>query len=514
MLRDGVFGPESPERPARDSDRGVSTILVIDDDETLREGVSEACKRLGHEVMTAESGDKGVELFDRTHDKQPIDLVITDLKMDGLDGIGVLKAVKQRASDTEVIVMTAYGTIETAVEAMRQGAFNFITKEKFRRENVQAQVSRAIERRQLKDENARLVATTQVLSRPPESKIAPDGSFMGMLGFSSAMRDIFQKIEKIGKSETNVHISGESGTGKELVAQAIHDLSRRAAGPLIKVNCGAIPETLLESELFGHEKGAFTGAIKRKLGRFELAHGGTIFLDEIGELSSGMQVKLLRVLQEKELERVGGEKPVKVDVRVLSATNRDLKREVEEGRFREDLFYRLHIVPIHLPPLRERTDDIIPLARHFVQKLRKRTNPDISSLAAETESHLLHYHYPGNVRELENIIEQALVFATPPTITVEDLPQQVSGAKPTPKGTRQRRGNIGLDAYLEMIEREEILEAYEAAGGVKTETARRLDIKTSALYYKLEKYGIGTVAGRDLSSETPPAGGSTPGEGA
>jgi two-component system response regulator HydG len=477
----------------------VATVLVIDDNETIREGVVAVCSRLGHEVLSADGGAKGVQLFERNS----VDLVITDLKMDGLDGMGVLKAVKERAQEIPVIMMTAFGTIETAVEAMKLGAFNFITKEKFSPEHVRVQVARALEWRQLQEENARLTATTQVLSRPDAAPRTAEGIFCGMVGISAVMRDLFQKIDKIAKTDTNVHVAGESGTGKELIAQAIHDLSRRAAGPLIKVNCGAIPETLLESELFGHEKGAFTGAIKKKLGRFELAHGGTIFLDEIGELSPAMQVKLLRVLQEKELERVGGERPVKIDVRVLSATNRDLKVEVDAGRFREDLFYRLHIVPLRVAPLRERTDDIIPLARHFVEKLRKRTNAEITGLDPEAEARLLCYHYPGNVRELENIIEQAMVFAAPPKIRVDDLPAQVSGSTPTATTFQVPGGDIGLNEFLEAAERQMILSAYQASGGVKTETARRLKIKTSALYYKLEKYGIGTVAGRDLSEEHP-----------
>ncbi len=483
----------------------MPTILVIDDNDEVREGVAIVCQRMKHEVLEADSGAKGVVIVERN----AIDLVITDLKMDGLSGIDVLRRVKEISPDTAVIVMTAYGSIETAVEAMQLGAFNFITKERFSPDNVRAQVARALEMRALKAQNERLEATVQVQSRrdvlPPRT--GDDNTFMGMIGASAAMKDLFTKVERIAKTDTNVHVSGESGTGKELVAQAIHDLSKRAGGALIKVNCGAIPETLLESELFGHEKGAFTGAIKRKLGRFELAHGGTIFLDEIGEISPAMQVKLLRVLQEKELERVGGESTVKVDVRVISATNRDLKAEVDAGRFREDLFYRLHIVPLHIAPLRERTDDIVPLARHFVEKMRKRIGSDVTSLDPAVEGHLRAYSYPGNVRELENIIEQAMVFAAPPTIHVNDLPAQVSGTQPTLETLAIPAGDRGLDATLEALERQMILAAYEASGGVKTETARRLKIKTSALYYKLEKYGIGTVAGRDLSDGGTPADG-------
>jgi two-component system response regulator HydG len=479
----------------------VARILVIDDNETVREGVAAICMRLQHDVSEAESGLEGVRLFEL----RPFDLVVTDLKMDGLDGLGVLKKVKALAPDTAVIVMTGYGTIETAVEAMKAGAFNFVTKEKFSPEHVRAQVQRALEWRELEKQNERLRETTATLSKARDA-VHPEEAFRGMIGQSAIMRELFTKLQKVARADTNVHVHGESGTGKELVAQALHDESRRAGGPLIKVNCGAIPETLLESELFGHEKGAFTGAIKRKLGRFELAHGGTIFLDEIGELSPAMQVKLLRVLQEREIERVGGEAPVKVDVRVISATNRDLKAEVEAGRFREDLYYRLHVVPLTLPPLRERTDDIIPLARHFVEKCRKRTNPDVRGLAPETESQLRAYHYPGNVRELENIIEQAMVFATPPYVSTVDLPAQLVGLKPRVEPFTFPEGGMDLNAFLEAQERQMIVAAYERAGGVKTKTADLLRIKTSALYYKLEKYGIGTVAGRDLADESDPTG--------
>jgi two-component system response regulator HydG len=475
----------------------VATILVIDDKESVREGTAKVCERMGHKVLQANSGRAGLGLLAGA----PVDLVLTDLKMEGLDGIGVLKAVKEQYPSMEVVLMTGFGTIETAVEAIKLGAFDFITKP-FSPDVLRPKVDGALERRRLREENERLAATNEVLSgardRDKSGPALP--GFQGMIGESATMRALYEKLEKIGRSETNVHVDGESGTGKELVAQAIHNLSRRAGGPLIKVNCGALPETLLESELFGHEKGAFTNAVKKKLGRFELAHGGTIFLDEIGEIAPAVQVKLLRVLQEREFERVGGEQPVKVDVRVISATNRDLTKEVAAGRFREDLFYRLHIVPVHLPALRERTDDIVPLARHFVEKLRRRTNPEIESLTREAESALQCYHYPGNVRELENIVEQALVFATPPSIGLADLPPQVSGAKPKPNSLQRPPENIGLDEALESLERQMILEAYEATGGVKTKTADRLKIKTSALYYKLEKFGIGTVAGRQLET--------------
>ena len=480
----------------------MANVLVIDDNDTIREGVVAVCERLGHQVDAAQSGDAGVaRLADGDYD-----LVLSDLKMEGLDGIEVLKAVKRHDEAIAVMIITAYATIETAVEAIKLGAFDYIEKP-FSTDTLRIKVNRALEWHALQKQNARLEATNEVLSgaRDAPSEEAPSNMFEGMLGGAAAMKKLFDRIERVAASDTNVHVSGESGTGKELVATAIHARSVRKNGPLIKVNCGAIPENLIESELFGHEKGAFTGAIKRKLGRFELADGGTLFLDEVGELPLSMQVKLLRALQEGEIDRVGAERPIKIDVRVVSATNRDLKTEVETGRFREDLFYRLHVVPLQLPPLRARTEDIIPLARHFVEKLRKRTNPDILGITEDAETHLRAYHYPGNVRELENVVEQALVFASPPHIQVQDLPPQVSGAKPDPQaGVRlPLDGDIGLNDFLEAAERQMILAAYEAAKGVKTETARRLKIKTSALYYKLEKYGIGEVAGRKLDEESP-----------
>jgi len=310
-----------------------------------------------------------------------------------------------------------------------------------------------------------------------------------LVGESPPVQQVYRVINKVGPTDCSVLIEGESGTGKELVARAIHCASQRAHGPFIKVNCGALPDSLLESELFGHEKGAFTGAIKRRLGRFELADGGTLFLDEIGDVSATMQVKLLRVLQEREFERVGGESTIKVDARVIAATNKDLKQAVAQGEFREDLYYRLHVVPLTIPPLRQRREDIPLLAKHFVAKLGPRTNARVSRIDDEALGRLMSHPWPGNVRELENAIEQALVFASGDSIGVDALPQHLAGT--------ERRETLAvpseamaLPEILEDLERQLILKAFGEANGVKTETARRLGIKTSALYYKLEKYGI------------------------
>jgi two-component system response regulator HydG len=309
------------------------------------------------------------------------------------------------------------------------------------------------------------------------------------VGATEQMKRTFATVERVAPTDTSVAIYGESGTGKELVARAIHARSKRADGPFIKVSCAALADTLLESELFGHEKGAFTGAVKRKLGRFELADHGTLFLDEIGEISAAVQLKLLRVLQEHEFERVGGESTIKVDVRVVSATNRDLQREVAEGRFREDLYYRLQVIPLVMPPLRERKADLPSLVAHFVAKLGPRTNASVRRVDEAALARLYAYDFPGNVRELENIIEQALVFADGEAITPQSLPLFLQGES-SARGERAAAGERSLPEVLDGIEREMILKAYEKAKGVKTETARLLGVKPSALYYKLEKYGI------------------------
>jgi two-component system response regulator HydG len=458
----------------------MANVLIIDDNETIREGLSVIVRKMGHEVTACASGGAGVTAFRGTG----FDFVITDLKMEGLDGVGVLRALREVDPDVPTMIITAFGTVETAVEAMKLGAFDFLTKP-FAPEVVRLKVERALELRSARRARARVERENEYLRGEASSRYGE------MVGGSEPMRAIFQTISKVAPTDSSVLIMGESGTGKELVARAIHERSRRAAGPFIKVHCGALPETLLESELFGHEKGAFTGAIKRKLGRFELADGGTLLLDEIGEISPAVQLKLLRVLQEREFERVGGESTVRVDVRVLSATNKHLQAEVAAGRFREDLFYRLHVVPIQLPPLRDRREDIALLTLHFLQKLAPRTNPRVSRIDDEALGRLMAHPWPGNARELENVIEQALVFTDGDAIGVSALPPALQGLPPGDK-LDVPQGRAALPDILEDLERQLIQKAYDKAGGVKTETARLLGIKTSALYYKLEKYGIGT----------------------
>ena len=458
----------------------MATVLIIDDNETIREGLVEVIRKMGATPLAAASGQAGLGLFD----KHSVDFVITDLKMDGMDGVAVLKAIAERDYDCPTMIMTAFGTVETAVEAMKLGAFDFLQKP-FSPEVVRLKVSRALEIREERRTRAKLASENAYLREEVEVR------YGNMVGQAECMKKVFAVIDKVAATDSTVFIHGESGTGKELAAHAIHKQSKRAEEPFIKVNCGALSDTLLESELFGHEKGAFTGAVKRRLGRFELADGGTIFLDEIGDVSPSMQTKLLRVVQQQEFERVGGETTMKVNVRIISATNKDLKKEVEAGRFREDLFYRLHIVPLTIPALRERREDIAPLTKHFVEKLAPRTNPTVEGITDDALGRLLAYRWPGNVRELENAVEQALVFAEGKAITPTALPEFLRGEGDGEHLELPPESNtMALPDILEDLERQLILKAFKEASGVKTEAARRLGIKTSALYYKLDKYGI------------------------
>jgi two-component system response regulator HydG len=462
--------------------RPMARVIIIDDNDTMREGMAVTLKKSGHEVFAFRNGADGLAAWE----KSPADLVLTDLKMDGMDGIEVVRRLKLLDANAVAVVVTAFGTIEVAVEAMKHGAADFLTKP-FTPDVLRAKVESALQLARARAQVVKLSAHHEV--------IASDATRgQALVGDSEPIRQLLEKTRKAAASDATVIIHGESGTGKELVARMLHDQSPRKAGPFIVTHCAALAETLLESELFGHERGSFTGAVKRKLGRFELADGGTLFLDEIGELSATVQTKLLRVLQQHEIQRVGGEETVKVDVRVVSATHRDLKAEVAAGRFREDLYYRLHIVPLDLPALRERPEDIGVLTRHFVAKHAPRINAKVKTVTAEAISALCRYAWPGNVRELENAIEQSLVFAEGDALSEKELPaflqsataraQSVQGALPIPHGDRP------LPDILEDLERQLIERAYEKAQKVKTETARLLGIKTSALYYKLEKYGF------------------------
>ncbi len=455
----------------------MATILIIDDNETVREGLAHVVKKLGHEAIVTSSGAAGIAAFKH----KPADFVITDLKMEGTTGVDVLKSIAAIDPDVPIMIITGFGTVETAVEAMKLGAFDFVTKP-IQTEVVKLKVMRALEL--TAERRGRRKADAHLAYFASET----DGKFPELVGTGEKMAVVRRTVEKVAASDTTVFIAGESGTGKELVARAIHRLGKRANGPFIKVNCGALTETLLESELFGHEKGSFTGAIKQKLGRFELADGGTLFLDEVGDVPPSMQVKLLRALQEQEFERVGGEAPIKVDVRVVSATNKNLDTEVASGRFRQDLFFRLHVLPVTLPPLRERREDIPMLVSHFVAKLGPKTNARVRAVSDAALGRIMAYHWPGNVRELENAIEQSLVFAEADEILPAALPQFLQGGAEDDRLAVPRE--LSLPEILDDLERQLILKAYAKANQVKTETARLLGIKTSALYYKLEKYGI------------------------
>lgn len=457
----------------------MTHILIIEDNDTLREGITQVVKRMGFEATAAANGRLGLEAFEA----QKPDLVITDLKMDEVGGMEVLETVLSKDPDALVMIVTAFGSIEKAVEAMKRGAFDFIPKP-FPPDLLRTKIKKALDVQASRQETERLSSENEMLRRD-----AGHLDDFDIVGESEAMRDVFKMVEKVAPTDSTVYIYGESGTGKELVARAIHEASGRKNGPFIRVNCSALAETLLESELFGHEKGAFTGAHKRRLGRFELADGGTIFLDEIGDISPSIQLKLLRVLQERAFERVGGEETVEVDVRVITATNKDIKEQVAEGAFREDLFYRLHIIPITLPALRERPSDIDLLVEHFIDKLASRTRSEVDGVAADAMGALRSYKWPGNVRELENVIEHALVFAEGDKIRLADLPPAITGMK-NQNMLEIPQGERSLPEILEDLEKQLILRAYDKAEGVKTETARLLGIKTSALYYKLEKYGI------------------------
>jgi two-component system response regulator HydG len=458
----------------------MARILVADDHDAVREGMVLSLTRLGHEVQGVRGGAEAISAYR----KRPADVVVTDLRMVPVDGIEVVRRLREADPEATVLVVSAHGTIAIAVEAMREGAIDFIEKP-FPPEVLRVRVEKAIEiareRRGARTARARAEAFEEDLGRAHD--------FHGLVGGSEPMHRVHDQIRKVAATDATVLVLGESGTGKELVARAIHDGSPRREKPFVTISCAAIPEGLLESELFGHEKGAFTGAVRRKLGRFELAHEGTLFLDEIGEIPPAIQVKLLRVLQERKFERVGGEETVEVDVRVVSATNRDLAAMVKASRFREDLYYRLDVVPITLPPLRERPGDVEELARYFVSRMAPRLGRAVTTIAPEALELLRRHRWPGNVRELENVIEQALVFAEGEKVRPEDLPDGLRKAPrapvlPVPQGDRS------LTEILEDLERHLILAAYEKARGVKAETARLLRIKPSALYYKLEKYGI------------------------
>ncbi|MFQ5652140.1 MAG: sigma-54-dependent transcriptional regulator [bacterium] len=462
----------------REQNTDVYTCLIVEDNDTMREGMGQVVQKLGHQVVESADAEHALAKFRKT----PIHFMITDYKLPGMHGLELLEKLKQVAPEVEVLMITAYGTIELAVTAIQKGAADFITKP-FSPEELTLKVNQLVERVRDKQELRRISEENRYLREQMEGQF----NFGEIIGGAPAMQSVYRTIEKVARGDSSVIIYGESGTGKELVAHAIHKASARRERAFIRVNCGALAEGLLESELFGHERGAFTGALKRKRGRFELAHGGTIFLDEIGDIPPVTQVKLLRVLQQKEFERVGGEETLQVDVRVIAATNKNLQAEIKIGRFREDLYYRLHIIPIHLPPLRDRKEDIPVLTDHFVQKIARELKLHKLTLTEAAKERLLAYEWPGNIRELENVIERAAVLCEHQVIQAADLPVLVEQGEPF---LAMSTDNLELNPTLEKVEKRLLQRAMDKANGVKSEAARLLGIKTSALYYKLEKYGL------------------------
>jgi len=437
-----------------------ATILVVDDDEPNRVTLERILQREDYTVVHAAHGREALELF-RNHGH--IDLVVTDLKMPGMSGIDLLKALRTLDADLEVLVMTAYGTVETAVEAMKEGAYDFVAKP-IRRHDLVHCINKALEKRALQVANRRLRERLVAVG---------DGDVVGR---SDAMRNLVNEVEQVAPSEATILLTGESGTGKGRIARLLHRMSRRRDGKLITVNCAAIPDTLLESELFGYEKGAFTGAVGRKEGRFDIARGGTLFLDEITEMPSSLQVKLLRVLQDGEYERVGGTETLRTDVRLIAASNRDIEKDVAEGRFRQDLFYRLNVIRINIPPLRERDDDVALLAQHFLVRFTKKDGKRVDGFTPEAMESLCGWSWPGNVRELENAIERAVVLCRHDLIDVPDLPPQVR------QGGSRRRMSFEVGTPLKVVERRLIEETLRYTNGDKVLAASLMGITARTIY--------------------------------
>jgi DNA-binding NtrC family response regulator len=452
-------------------------VLVVDDEAGMRKSLAIMLRRDGYVVAEAAGGTEAVEQLGR----EVFDLVVADLNMADLSGLEVLRHVRHASPDVEVMLMTAYGTIESAVEAMKLGAFDFITKP-FQAEEILLRVRNAVDKRQLRREVGRLRAEVQHAS-----------GLDRIVGVSEPIRRLLASVPRVGQTDSTVLITGESGTGKELVARAIHATSRRAQGPFVSVSCAALPEQLLENELFGHVKGAFTGALAARKGLLEEAHGGTFFLDEVGEAPLAIQTKLLRVLEERSIRRLGDNRSWPIDIRIVAATNRDLEVATRERTFREDLLYRLNVIRLHLPPLRERRDDIPLLARHFLALHCRQLARELEGFAPAALAAIREHAFPGNVRELSNVIEQAVALAAGPVIEVEDLPEQIR--RPQPAATRPGPAPAPasaspLEDALEGVEQEQIREALRVTGWNISQAAARLGISRNTLRYRIEKYGL------------------------
>jgi len=439
-------------------------VLVADDETIVRESLRDWLGDVGHQVLTAENGPQALEIIQ----KEKPAVLITDLVMPGMDGIELMKKARELSPGIEVIIITAYGSIPTAINAIREGAYDYIEKP-FCPERAELLIDKLMEHQWLLEENIAL-----------QQKLEERYRFENIIAKSPRMQQVIEVIKVVAKSNATVLITGETGTGKELVARAIHSQSYRSDRPFVAVSCAALPESLLESELFGHEKGSFTGAYAQKKGKFEVANRGTLFLDEIGEMSANIQVHLLRVLEEKEFNRVGGNEPIKVDVRVISATNRDMKEAIAKGQFREDLYYRLNVVNIELPPLRERTEDIPLLAEHFLKGFAMENRKEITGFSPEATDFLLRHEWPGNVRELENAIERAVILAQNSVIDVADLSQR----NPVPAGSN------ASEKDLKQVEKDHIQNVLAESGGNYTKAARILGISRMTLYNKAKAYRL------------------------
>ena len=467
--------PSPPEGTA-------ARILAVDDERSMRELLSIVMRREGHEVLLAENGRAAIDLLER----EQIDLMISDIKMPDMSGVDVLRAAKKIDRDIIGIMITAFASTETAVEALRMGAYDYVSKP-FNVDELKLKVRDALEQRRLRRENILLKRTLQTTHQ-----------FSNIIGRSEPMLEVFKLIETIAPTNSTVLVTGESGTGKELVARAIHFNSLRRDQPFVAVNCGALTETLLESELFGHMRGAFTGADSNKKGLVEVADKGTIFLDEISEMSPLMQVKLLRVLQERKYRRVGGTDELTADIRIIAATNRDLQARVRDGAFREDLFYRINVIPVALPPLRQRREDIPLLAEHFLPRLSERMGKSIVGISAEAADLLAAYDWPGNVRELENALERAAALEPSPMILPASLPPHMAGQAAGALGTAGAdngddvlpEGGIDLEQHVKEIERDYIAQALKRAGGVKVKAAGLLGMSFRSLRYYTKKYKL------------------------
>lgn len=445
-------------------------ILVVDDETSHRTMLNAVLSSEGYQIFEADDGRTAIQAVEREF----YDLILMDVRMTELDGIEALQEVKKISPEIPIIIMTAYGSVETAVDALKSGAYDYLTKP-LDIEELKILIHKALDHHRLKEENIVL-----------RERLGDRFDFSRIIGKSKSMKDLFETLSLIAPSNATVLIYGESGTGKEIVANALHQNSPRAKRSFIKVSCAAIPETLLESELFGHERGAFTGAISRKEGRFQMANGGTIFLDEVSEMSPATQVKLLRVLQEREFEPLGSTRTISVDIRIIAATNKNLEEEVKEGNFREDLFYRLNVVPIEVPPLRRRKEDIPLLAKHFLNVYREKNQIPIKGFLSQTVDLMMRYDWPGNIRELENAIERAVLLCRGEYISLDDLPHPVQRVQ----GEEQPRVFVPSGMTLKEVEKEVIVQTLEETEGNRTQTARILGVSRKTLQNKLKEYGI------------------------